>query len=82
MAGLRHTNRDKRLRRLLRTLRQESGVLQEDLAVQLEKPQSYVSKLESGDRKIEFLEVEDICRALAYPLADFIARWEKSRQED
>lgn len=78
MPGLRFTERDQRLRILLRQCREEAGLYQEQLAEKLGKPQSYVSKLESGDRKIEFLEVEDVCRALDLELREFVRRWEEN----
>ena len=40
------------------------------LAAALERPQSFVSKFENGDRRIDMVEFLQICRALdADPLA-------------
>jgi transcriptional regulator with XRE-family HTH domain len=49
------------LRTHLRELRERAGITQVQLAAQLGKPQSYVSKVESGERKLDFLEVRDYC---------------------
>ncbi len=55
---------------LLRQLRRENGVTQVALAELLGKPQSYVSKYELGERRIDVVEAIEICRALD---ADFVA---------
>ncbi|SGZ95021.1 hypothetical protein BTHERMOSOX_85 [Bathymodiolus thermophilus thioautotrophic gill symbiont] len=41
-------------------------VTQIQLAMKLQKPQSFVSKYENGDRLIDFVEVYQICQALNY----------------
>ena len=41
-----------------------SGMTQEDLAHRLGKPQSYVSKLETGERRIDIIEFLDITKAI------------------
>ncbi len=51
-----------RLRHLLIEARQAAGLTQVELADKLHRPQSYISKYESGERRldvIEFLEVAD-----------------------
>lgn len=47
----------------LRTIRNDAGLTQAQLAEKLEKPQSYVSKYESGDRYLDFIEVLEVCQA-------------------
>ncbi|MCL2161345.1 MAG: helix-turn-helix transcriptional regulator [Betaproteobacteria bacterium] len=44
-------------------MRVYSGFTQVELAHRLGKPQSYVSKVETGERKLDFLEVRDYCLA-------------------
>lgn len=65
------------LRRLLRELRLERGVQQVELANRLDQPQSYVSKYEIGERRLEFVAVEAICDALGIPFLEFVRRWQE-----
>lgn len=66
----------KHLRQLLRKVRMEAGLRQEDMARLLKQSQSFVSKYESGERRIDFLELRQICRALKITLEDFVRRFE------
>lgn len=59
------------LQRELRRLRKQSGLSQVQLASLIHKPQSYVSKYENGERKLDILEVREICMALGVSLAVF-----------
>jgi transcriptional regulator with XRE-family HTH domain len=52
------------LRSELRKARLESGILQKDLAKILRKPQSYISKVESGERNIDVIEFIAYCDAI------------------
>jgi transcriptional regulator with XRE-family HTH domain len=61
---------------LLRQIRVDSGLRQEDLADKLGQPQSFVSRCESGERRVDLLELREICEALGTTLADFIRRME------
>jgi len=62
----------------LRELRREFDITQSELARLLDKPQSYVSKYESGEKRLDFLEVRSICMALGISLSDFVLRFEKT----
>ncbi len=45
-------------------MRKQAGVSQDELADRLEKPQSFVSACERGQRRIDLLELVRIARAL------------------
>lgn len=62
---------------LLRTLREQSGITQMELAHLLEQSQSYVSKVERGDRRLDVIQLRTICLTLGSNLPDFIAKLEK-----
>jgi len=49
---------------LLVEARKAAGATQVELAKRLKRPQSYVSKFESGDRRIDLVEFIEICIAL------------------
>jgi transcriptional regulator with XRE-family HTH domain len=57
-------NRKNLLLRLLREARLSANLRQLDVANSLGKPQSYIAKIESGERKIDFIEVLDICKQI------------------
>lgn len=60
----RYSDKEEALRRLLRERRIEAGLRQEDLAEKLKAHQSFVSKYESGERLLTFVETINICMAL------------------
>jgi transcriptional regulator with XRE-family HTH domain len=70
------------LRELLRQARQESGLRQQDLAERLDEPQSFVSKYESGERRLSMIEVRLICQALEVPFVAFVQRLEDCLKAD
>jgi transcriptional regulator with XRE-family HTH domain len=53
-----------RLRRSLIESRRKAGLTQQELANRLKRPQSFVSKYENGERRLEVIEFVEICRAL------------------
>lgn len=65
------------LRRLLREVRQEAGLRQQDLADRIGEPQSFVSKYESGERRLDVLELNQVCIGLGMPFAVFITKLEE-----
>ncbi|MDE3068546.1 MAG: helix-turn-helix transcriptional regulator [Verrucomicrobiota bacterium] len=62
---------------LLRTVRSEAGLTQAEVAAMLDMPQSFVSKYESGERRLDLIELRQICKALGMTLSDFVHRFEK-----
>lgn len=59
-----YSERYQRFRVLLRELRKEKGLTQVELAEALGQLQSYVSKYESGERRLDVVEFMDLCTAL------------------
>ena len=49
---------------LLVTAREASGMTQADIAARLGRPQSFVSKYESGERRLDVVEFIQVCLAL------------------
>jgi transcriptional regulator with XRE-family HTH domain len=64
-----------RLQQLLRAVRLEADLTQMDLATRLQKPQSFVSKYESGERRLDLIELQQICTALEIDLVQFVRRF-------
>lgn len=61
---------------LLKSKRVNAGLRQIDLAQILNVPQSMISKYEVGERRIDLLELRDICAALGVPLFEFVEELE------
>jgi transcriptional regulator with XRE-family HTH domain len=76
-----HTTDHKKLQRLLKQVRLGAGLRQEDLAELLGKPQSFVSKFEKGDRRLDLVELRQICQAVGISLTEFVKRFEESVQK-
>jgi transcriptional regulator with XRE-family HTH domain len=73
-----HTTDHKKLQRLLKQVRLGAGLRQEDLAELLGKPQSFVSKYEKGDRRLDLIELRQICQAVGISLTELVERFEES----
>jgi transcriptional regulator with XRE-family HTH domain len=52
------------LREALLDARRKKGLTQVEVAVLLDKPQSFVSKYESGERRLDVIEFLEVCKAL------------------
>ena len=61
---------------LLRQLRLDANLRQVDLADRLGLPQSFVSKYESGERRLDILELRTVCKAVGVTLGQFVAKVE------
>ena len=65
------------LQEALKQLRLEAQLTQADLATRLGKPQSYVSKYESGERRLDIIELGEVCNAVGESLSNFSLALEK-----
>lgn len=59
-----HSEAQARLGALLVRARQRAGLTQQDLARRVGKPQSFVSKVETGERRLDIVEFVALARAL------------------
>jgi transcriptional regulator with XRE-family HTH domain len=65
------------LRDLLRQMRKDAGLRQSELAERLGKPQSFVSKVETGERRLDLIELRDYCAGCGIDLRSFIGLLEE-----
>lgn len=71
------TGRYARLRGLLAAAREKAGLTQAELAAKLSRPQSYVSKYERGERRLDIIEFLDVARAIGVPPARILRQIER-----
>jgi transcriptional regulator with XRE-family HTH domain len=63
-----HSSANRRLCALLRDIRRDAGLRQVDVAARLDVPQSFVSKYESGERRLDVIELMSVLNALGTSL--------------
>jgi transcriptional regulator with XRE-family HTH domain len=63
---------------LLRSVREQAGLRQVDLAEALGRSQSWVSDYEAGQRRLDLVELRSICGACGITLRQFVNRFEKA----
>jgi transcriptional regulator with XRE-family HTH domain len=56
----------------LKQARVEAGLTQVEVAKKLKRPQSFVSKIESGERRVDVVELSDLARVYRTPLDFFL----------
>ena len=66
-----------RLNSLLRQARLEAQLTQKQVAQKIGQTQSYVSKYENGEQRLDLPELEAVCRAVGIPLTDFVKRYDE-----
>lgn len=59
------TSRYELFQKALADARQEKRLTQSDVAARLRKPQSFVSKYESGERRLDVVEFLEVCDAIS-----------------
>lgn len=76
------TREHKILLKLLKKIRIEAGLRQVDLAKKLKVPQSMISKYEVGERRIDLLELREICAVLGVSLVEVVEQLENLLSKD
>jgi transcriptional regulator with XRE-family HTH domain len=64
--------------KLLREIRENAGISQIELAAKIGETQTFVSKCERGERRVDLIELRTFCTALGVPLRQFVDRLEKA----
>ena len=72
MAKSVHTQQYRRFRALLTEARKTAGLTQVELSAQLERPQSFVSKVERGERRLDVIEFLEMARVLRLDVVAFL----------
>lgn len=67
-----------RLATLLRQIRLDANLTQLQLAQKIGQTQSYVSKYENGEQRLDLIELEAVCKAIGISLIDFVERYLES----
>lgn len=69
---LSYSYRKSLFRKVLRDARLEAKLRQIDVAASLHKPQSYVAKVENGERQLEFVEALEYCEVIGLDVHNLI----------
>jgi transcriptional regulator with XRE-family HTH domain len=67
-----------RLCRMLREMRLERGLRQADLAEILGVNQTFVSKYERGERRLDLIELRQVCESLGTDLLSFVGEFQRT----
>ena len=65
------------LRKMLREAREHAQLTQIDLAERLHETQSFISKCERGERRLDLVQLRAFCKALGVPLPTFVAEFDR-----
>lgn len=58
----------------LRQARSDAGLTQTEVAKALRRPQTFVSKVELGERRLDLLEVQDFAKVYGKPFSYFFPK--------
>ena len=72
MPGSLHSHHYKIFRSLLILAREQSGLTQVQIAELLKKPQSFISKYERGERRLDFSEFIELADVLKIDVTKFV----------
>lgn len=68
------TEAQRKVQRALTEARKKAGLTQSALAVRLRRPQSFVSKYERGERRLDVIEFGEVAQAIGVDPLKFLAR--------
>ena len=77
-----YSREQKVLRGLLRQLRIDAGLRQEDLAVRLGAYQTLITKIETGQRRLDLPELRAYVAALGLDLSAFVNLYDAALAQD
>ena len=68
----RHLRRYKRFQSMLVEYRRAAGLTQAAVAARLARPQSFLAKIESGERRVDVVEFLELAQAIGFDPAEFV----------
>ncbi|MEH2347142.1 MAG: helix-turn-helix transcriptional regulator [Nostoc sp.] len=71
-----------RFRKLLIQARQLANLTQSELSAKLSRPQSYISKYERGERRLDLIEFLEVAEALQIEPATFISKLLEEKEDN
>lgn len=63
---------------LLKKYRSEAGLTQVQCSKALNRPQSFMSDVESGTRRLDIVQLRDLCKVLGISLSELVQDLEKA----
>ena len=66
----------------LKAFRIQSKMTQQELACNLNCSQAYISKYEQGQKRLDIIEVRDICACLGVSLPEFVDEFERQIKKE
>jgi transcriptional regulator with XRE-family HTH domain len=70
-----HSENYRMLLVMIRDLRTDAGLSQTEVATRLGRPQSWVSKVEVGERRIDVEELSQLCEAIGADPTAVLTHW-------
>lgn len=70
-----HTERGRLLALMVREAREAKGMTMRELADRLDRSHTVIAKIESGERRVDLVELDAICDALGVSLVEFVRRY-------
>lgn len=64
------------LRGIIKSFRLRAGLTQSTCAEHFNKPQSFMSDVESGTRRLDIVQLREICKLFGVSLVDFVIEFE------
>ncbi|MBZ5609695.1 MAG: helix-turn-helix domain-containing protein [Acidobacteriia bacterium] len=64
--------------KVLKKAREDAGLTQTELAQKIGETQTFISKCERGERRVDVVELRTVCQAFGLSLKQFVATLEKA----
>jgi transcriptional regulator with XRE-family HTH domain len=75
-----HSKRHKRLIELVTAERKNAGIRQVQLAKKLKKSQTWIARLEGGERRLDVIELIDLAEAIGFDAPALVTAVQQSKK--
>ena len=66
--------RHEALRNFIVEMREEAGLTQHEVSARLDRPQSFIASIETGQRRVDVVELLDLAKAIGFDPHDAVLR--------